>query len=181
MSEANGRSYQTEGKVSKLFFGHNDEILDVNPYLDHLEAAVQAAVDYGQAALKPTLRSAEESFGSKWIAVCGNYQMDQNWAAVNVGRVLTEGITSENNCLLSWVQFEDSVCEPLFQPDHTEYEVSGDHSGIKYRLVPNSTRSLLSVNGKPVKAREAVTHLQYIIIRNYSTNKCLLTWQNRTV
>lgn len=148
---------QTEGRVTKLFCGHNDEILDIDPYLDNLEKAVQEVVDHGSQALKPTLRSAAESFGSKWIAVHGNYQIDVNWAAVNVGQVLTEGITPENNCTLSWVQFENAGCTPEFSPDRLTYQLTCTSPELRLRPVKNSTRSSVSVNGDPAEDLKWIT------------------------
>jgi glyoxylase-like metal-dependent hydrolase (beta-lactamase superfamily II) len=147
---------QTTG-LTKLFCGHNDEILDIDPYLDNLETAVQEVVDQGEPALKPTLRSAAESFGSKWIAVHGNYQMDVNWAAVNVGRILTEGITPENNCTLSWIQFENASCTPAFAPDQLTYQLTCASTEFRLRPVKNSTRSSVAVNGKTVDDLEWMT------------------------
>lgn len=148
---------QTEGRVTKLLCGHNDEILDINPYLDNLEQAVQGVVDHGEAALKPTLRSAAESFGSKWIAVQGNYQIDVNWAAVNVGRILSEGVTTENNCKLSWIQFENASCTPHFSAEQTTYRLTCTSRELRLRPVKNSSRSTVMVNGAPVQDLEWVT------------------------
>ena len=49
--------YAVKGKVQKIFYGHNDHVLNES-YLENLEKAVQQAVDFGPEALSPTLRPA---------------------------------------------------------------------------------------------------------------------------
>ena len=75
---------QTAGKLRRSLTGHNDEIPDAYAYLDTLEKAFQSVVDGGQDALVPSLRSAEESFGSSTAAVEGNWRLDPLWAAANL-------------------------------------------------------------------------------------------------
>lgn len=74
----------TQGRLKRIFTGHNDEILDANAYLAALQRALRQAVDGGPAALRPSLRSAAESFGSGVIAVDGDWRIDPIWAAANL-------------------------------------------------------------------------------------------------
>lgn len=75
---------KTEGKVKRIFTGHNDEILEADAYLRVFHAALKKAVDGGEEALVPSLRSAAESFGSGTAAIEGSYRCDPVWAGANL-------------------------------------------------------------------------------------------------
>lgn len=147
---------RTVGTLTKIFSGHNYKILDADRYLDSLEAAVQKAVDWGEAGLSPSLRSAAESFGSSKIAVVGDYQTDPYWAAVNIGRLFSDGLTEENNALLSWVQIEGAACTPAFDPAVTEYKLTPAGETITVTPTLSSTRASMAVNGVPAVSKKAV-------------------------
>lgn len=148
---------RTAGRLTKLLTGHAYNILDADRYLDSLERAVQNAVDYGEAGLAPSLRSAADSFGSSKIAVNGDYATDLYWAAVNIGLLFTAGLTAENNALLSWVQFEDAVCEPKFDPYVTEYALKPAGETVSLQPILSSTRARMTVNGEETPSKQAVT------------------------
>lgn len=71
-------------QCKRIFTGHNDEILDANAYLSTLCRAMQDVVTHGADALSPSLRSAQESFGSGTMAVAGDWRIDPVWAAANM-------------------------------------------------------------------------------------------------
>lgn len=75
---------RTEGKVKRLFTGHNDEILEAESYLRTFHTALKKAVDGGEEVLVPSLRSAAESFGSGTAAIEGSYRCDPIWAGANL-------------------------------------------------------------------------------------------------
>jgi glyoxylase-like metal-dependent hydrolase (beta-lactamase superfamily II) len=75
---------QTDGKLKRIFTGHNDEILDAQSYLKVFHTALKKAVDGGEDMLVPSLRSAEESFGSGTAAIEGDYRCDPVWAGANL-------------------------------------------------------------------------------------------------
>lgn len=75
---------RTDGRLKRIFSGHNDEILEADSYLKVFRRALQKAVDGGDDALVPSLRSAEESFGSGSAAIEGSYRCDPVWAGANL-------------------------------------------------------------------------------------------------
>lgn len=74
----------TKGKLTRIFTGHNDEILDANAYLAALRRALAQVVECGEAVLSPSLRSAAESFGSGTATIVGNWRLDPIWAGANL-------------------------------------------------------------------------------------------------
>lgn len=72
------------GKLKRIFTGHNDEILDAEAYLTALRRALLRAVEQGEDALVPSLRSAAESFGSGSAAIEGDWRIDPIWAGANL-------------------------------------------------------------------------------------------------
>ena len=74
----------TQGKIRRIFSGHNDEILDGERYLSALREAFTGALAGGEEALKPSYRSAAESFGSGTMASSGDWRIDSCWAAANL-------------------------------------------------------------------------------------------------
>jgi glyoxylase-like metal-dependent hydrolase (beta-lactamase superfamily II) len=75
---------KTNGKLRRIFTGHNDEVLDAEAYLRALQSALKKAVDSGPASLAPSLRSAAESFGSGSIISEGSWRLDPLWVAANL-------------------------------------------------------------------------------------------------
>ena len=73
-----------KGKLKRIYTGHNDEILDASAYLGALREAFRKAVDQGEDALVPSLRSAAESFGSGTAAIEGDWRIDPIWAGANL-------------------------------------------------------------------------------------------------
>lgn len=80
---------KTEGKLTRIFSGHNDDPMDAASYLSTLRKAYSDAVQFGNAALKPSLRSALECFGAGSVATLGDWRYDPVWAAANI-RYITE-------------------------------------------------------------------------------------------
>lgn len=74
----------TKGTLRRIFTGHNDEILDAEAYLAALQTALRRAVERGEDALVPSLRSAAESFGSGSAAIEGDWRIDPIWAGANL-------------------------------------------------------------------------------------------------
>lgn len=74
----------TKGTLRRIFTGHNDEILDPEAYLAALQTALRRAVERGEDALVPSLRSAAESFGSGSAAIEGDWRIDPIWAGANL-------------------------------------------------------------------------------------------------
>lgn len=157
LSQLHAFRAKTAGRLGRFFGGHNHHILDATLYLENLQRAVQRAVDLGEAGLVPSLRKAEESFGSSRMAICGDYTTDLHWAGVNIGTLFQPGLTVENNALLSWVHFRNASCEPAFQPYITEYTVQCAN-GAPCAVTPylSSTRALLTVNGVTTHSGESV-------------------------
>ena len=75
---------KTEGKVKRIFTGHNDDILDGPRYLATLHSAMKKAVEGGEDALRPSYRCAAESLGSGTIAWEGDWRYDPYWTAINL-------------------------------------------------------------------------------------------------
>ena len=75
---------KTEGKIKRIFTGHNDDILDGPRYLEVLRNAMAKAVEGGEDALRPSYRCAAESLGSGTIAWEGDWRYDPYWVAVNL-------------------------------------------------------------------------------------------------
>ncbi|MGN1014504.1 MAG: MBL fold metallo-hydrolase [Butyricicoccus sp.] len=75
---------QTEGRLTRLFTGHNDDTLDANTYLRTLRQSLARGIAEGNAALTPSLRSAAESFGSGSALIQGNWRLDPCWTSANV-------------------------------------------------------------------------------------------------
>lgn len=71
-------------QCKRIFTGHNDEILDAHAYLTSFHRALQQTVQHGTKCLQPSLRSAQESFGSGTVAMDGNWRIDPIWACANV-------------------------------------------------------------------------------------------------
>lgn len=150
LSQLHAFRAKTAGRLGRFFGGHNHHILDAKLYLDHLQRAVQQAVDRGEDGLVPSLRSPADSFGSSRMAVCGDYATDLHWAGVNIGTLFQPGLTAENNALLSWVDLQNANCEPAFHPYVSDYTVRRRADAapcIAPRL--SSTRASLMVNGAP--------------------------------
>ena len=74
----------SRGKLKRIFTGHNDEILDAEAYLTALQTALRRAVEQGEDALVPSLRSAAYSFGSGTAAIEGDWRIDPIWAGANL-------------------------------------------------------------------------------------------------
>ena len=72
---------KTKGKFTSIYNGHNDQPLDADSYLDHLQRAAQTLVDQGVSVLMPSLRPT-----GVWMVSSGDRLTDPNWAAINVNR-----------------------------------------------------------------------------------------------
>ena len=75
---------RTKGKLTRFFSGHNDDVYDPNQQLEVLCKMYRKALELGEAALEPTVRRKEESFGSGTIVTWGDYRIDPIWNAANV-------------------------------------------------------------------------------------------------
>lgn len=74
---------KTDGKITRIFSGHNDVILDTK-YLNSVIAAFEVGLSKGDNGVHPSLRSAKECYGSGSVVSCGNWRIDPNWAAANI-------------------------------------------------------------------------------------------------
>jgi glyoxylase-like metal-dependent hydrolase (beta-lactamase superfamily II) len=156
--------YATKGKIKKIFFGHNDNILN-DSYLENLEKAVQQAVDLGSESLSPTLRPAAECHGSSEISLVGNYISELDWVGVNIINIFSGNYTAENISTLSAIFVENGTLEPQFQPNIENYtlQVGQDINEIKLAAVSTSSRAKnIRLNDREVKSKEFNT----IKIRN---------------
>lgn len=75
---------KTKGKLTRLFTGHNDDVVDANQQLDILCKLYRKALDLGEDSLEPTIRSKEESIGSGTVVMYGDYRIDPIWNGANV-------------------------------------------------------------------------------------------------
>ncbi len=80
---------QTEGKIRRIFTGHNEEIYEAVPYLTALQSALGKALTLGEGGLSPSLRSSADSMGSGTELISGDWRYDPIWVGANV-RFLTE-------------------------------------------------------------------------------------------
>lgn len=149
--------WRTQGRLTKLFSGHNTYAVEADIYLDNLEAAIQEVIDRGESVLKPTLRSTEECMGSSRIAVRGNYVYDPDWAAVNVGHVFSEGFAPEKNTWLNWIGVKNGALSPAFDRDMTAYTLECGGAEAVLTAVASSTRSTLYINEERVASKQEVS------------------------
>lgn len=123
LSEIQKFRWKTQGKINKIFMGHNDLVLYDEKYLDNLEKAVQRVVDLGEEALEPTLRPEKECFGSSKISLVGNYITDINWAAVNVRKIFSGNYNKDNIDTLSFVGIIGGNLDEDFKSWNREYNI----------------------------------------------------------
>ena len=150
--------YAVKGKVQKIFYGHNDHVLNES-YLENLEKAVQQAVDFGPEALSPTLRPAAECFGSSEISLVGNYISELDWVGVNIKNIFSGSYTAENISTLSALFIKNGTLEPPFQPDNENYtlELEKDTTEIEIAAVSTSSRAeKILLNGRKWKVKYSI-------------------------
>lgn len=148
--------YATEGKIKKIFFGHNDHILG-DRYMENFEKAVQKAVDYGEEALSPTLRPAPECMGSSKISLVGDYISDLDWSGINIETIFSGNYTAENIATLSAIFVENGRLEPKFHPAIENYtlQLDADASAVELTAVSTSSRVKgIRINSQETKSRE---------------------------
>lgn len=148
--------WRTQGRLTKLFSGHNTYAVEANIYLDNLEAAIQDVIDHGESVLKPTLRSTEECMGSSRIAVRGSYVYDPDWAAVNVGHVFSEGFEPQKNTDLNWIGVKNGSLSPTFDRAVTEYILKCSDTAVVLSAITSSTYSALSLNGERITSKQDI-------------------------
>ena len=148
--------YATKGKINKIFFGHNDNILNES-YLENLEKALQQAVDFGEEALVPTLRPVAECMGSSKISMVGNYIADLDWAGINIINVYSGEYTAENIATLSAIFIENGTLEPKFQPNIENYtlQMGSDTQEVEILTASTSSRAKnIRINKIDVNSKE---------------------------
>ncbi|MEH6946866.1 MBL fold metallo-hydrolase [Bacillus sp. JJ634] len=148
--------YATKGNINKIFFGHNDNVLN-DSYLENLEKAVQQAVDLGTEALSPTLRPAAECFGSSEISLVGNYISELDWVGVNIKNIFSGNYTAENIATLSALFVKNGTLEPPFQPSIQNYtlQVECDIREVEVAAVSTSSRAKnILLNDREVESRK---------------------------
>jgi glyoxylase-like metal-dependent hydrolase (beta-lactamase superfamily II) len=148
--------YATKGKIKKIFFGHNDNVLGES-YLENLEKAVQQAVDLGEEVLSPTLRPEAECYGSGKISLVGNYISEVDWVGVNIINLFSGNYTAENISTLSGIFVKNGTLEPKFQPNIENYTllVRQDVKETEIALVSTSTNAKsIRLNDKEVESKE---------------------------
>lgn len=149
--------WRTQGRLTKLFSGHNTYAVEANIYLDNLETAIQDVIDHGEAVLKPTLRSAEECMGSSQIAVRGNYVYDPDWAAVNVGHIFSDGFQPKKNTDLNWIGVKNGSLSPAFDRHITEYTLECEDTAVTFTAIAGSTQSTVYLNGKHIASKQNIS------------------------
>ncbi|MBS4209352.1 MBL fold metallo-hydrolase [Bacillus sp. FJAT-50079] len=148
--------HATRGKINKIFFGHNDHVLNEN-YLENLEKAVQQAIDFGEEALSPTLRPAKECMGSSKISLIGNYMTDLDWVGINIEHIYSDNYTSENIDTLSAVFIKGGSMEPAFDPKTENYtlRLDQDSAEVEILVLATSTRAQnVEINGVAANQNE---------------------------
>jgi glyoxylase-like metal-dependent hydrolase (beta-lactamase superfamily II) len=151
--------YATKGKIKKVFFGHNDNVLGES-YLENLEKAVQQVVDLGEEALSPTLRPEAECYGSGKISLVGNYISEIDWIGVNIIKPFSGNYTAENISTLSGIFVENGTLEPKFQPNIENYTLllNSDVEEIDLEVVSTSTNvKRIRLHDQDVKSKEVNT------------------------
>lgn len=148
--------WRTQGRLTKLFSGHNTYALEAELYLDNLEAAIQDVVDHGESVLKPTLRSTEECMGSSQIAVRSNYVYDPDWAAVNVGTIFSDGFIPKKNTDLNWIGVKNGSLSPAFDRQTTEYTLECSMPSVILTAIASSTQSTIYLNGKQITSKQDI-------------------------
>lgn len=148
--------WRTQGRLTKLFSGHNTYAVEANLYLDNLESAIQDVIDHGESVLKPTLRSTEECLGSSKIAVRGNYVYDPDWAAVNVGQLFSDGFESNKNTDLNWIGVKNGTLSPAFDQHTTEYTLECRDAAVTLTAITSSTRSTVYLNGELIHSKQDI-------------------------
>ncbi len=148
--------WRTQGRLTKLFSGHNTYAVEAELYLDNLEAAAQEVVNCGEAALKPTLRSTEECMGSSKIAVRGNYVYDPDWAGLNVGTLFSDGFIPKKNTDLNWIGVKNATLSPAFDRQTTEYTLECSGTSFTLTAIASSTLSTLYLNGKRISSKQEI-------------------------
>jgi glyoxylase-like metal-dependent hydrolase (beta-lactamase superfamily II) len=136
------------GKVRYMMTGHNDRPLVGEKYLDNLEAALQALMDKGDAALVPSYRPA----GLKQVVV-GDRLHDPDWVAINVNQETYLPAPTDKIAGLTRIEVRGAKLSPAFSPRVHEYSLTmlQNSANIEITAEPTSTRSkALTINGENV-------------------------------
>ncbi|MDR3765934.1 MAG: MBL fold metallo-hydrolase [Butyricicoccus sp.] len=145
---------KTQGRIRHLYTGHNDTVVDAAAYLPVVEQMLQDGIDRGDAARKPTLRAVSDGpTSSPTVLYAGNYRMAQDWAAVNVDQLFSDGLTSENLSLLAELYPTSGILQPAFDPHITAYRWIGATPADTLSVRPMSTRIAgITADGVDVEA-----------------------------
>ena len=140
--------------VKYIMTGHNDHPLKGEAYLDSLESALQLVMDKGDAALVPSYRPA-----GLWQVIVGDRFTDPNWVAINVNRARYLPAPVDKIDSLSRIAIKRWQLSPVFTPETKNYTVNAlqDGGSVTVMAVPTSSRSTITINGRPEPASKPVT------------------------
>lgn len=140
--------------VKYIMTGHNDHPLKGETYLDNIESALQTLMDKGDAALVPSYRPT-----GLWQVVVGDRFTDPNWVAINVNRAHYLPAPVEKIDSLSRIAFKGLKLSPEFTPVTRDYtvDVPKGVGNVTVTAVPTSSRSTVTINGRPAPASKPCT------------------------
>lgn len=137
-----------DGRVTRIFTGHNDRPLEGTAFLDNLQRAIQKGLDQGDAALIPSWRPA----GIVQL-VEGDRRTDPNWFGVNVNRATFLPAPPDQIAGLTGVAITGGTLSPSFDPTVRAYRiVRSGKEPMTIRAFPTSTRShALRLDGRTLR------------------------------
>lgn len=149
--------YKTKGKVKKMFFGHNSNVLSGDYYFEQLEKLVQRIIDNGERVLEPTMRPAVQCMGSSKMCKSGNYISDLYWLGINVKNLFSNNYNEETISTLSSIFVEDYELDKEFQPYIEEYtlKINKQDEFLNFKINTTSSRAKeVKINNKVVGNKE---------------------------
>jgi len=140
--------------VKYILTGHNDYPLKGEAYLDNIEEALQSLMDKGDAALVPSYRPV-----GLWQVVVGDRFHDPNWVAINVNRdhYLPAPVNKIDGLIR--IAVDGFKLKPEFTPDVKNYKILASQGArtVQVTAIPTSSRSTITINGRPVAAGKPQT------------------------
>jgi glyoxylase-like metal-dependent hydrolase (beta-lactamase superfamily II) len=135
-------------RVKLIMTGHNDRPLVGTAYLDNLEAALQRAMDEGNAALVPSYRPR----GIQQIVV-GDRFTDPNWFGMNLNAQTFLPAPPDEIASLTLIELHGATLTTRFTSTTRDYQAKVKDSGpITIAVKPASSRvESITINGDPVQ------------------------------
>lgn len=127
---------RVHGRVKAVLTGHNDRPLLGEAYLDNLEAAAQALVDKGTAALVPSFRPPGFS-----QVIVGDRLTDPDWVAINVNKDHFLSAPPDKIATLSAIGLDGASLTERFSPDLHSYTAEALPGTTAVRITPTATSS----------------------------------------